>query len=153
MISRPLQVVVGNKAEHSALRPKIPYTPRPKTARRRAVEKVIEGVAPAARRNAIPYVRRLPKAETPAQLLEILDGSETLRKQVEDVKSIHLPPDVSTSTYAQHFGTLLWVEEHKTVYVLSLPIIVPLSSQRFRADLERYDMTSVSLDKSGRYYK
>ncbi|KAH6909394.1 RNA helicase [Coprinopsis sp. MPI-PUGE-AT-0042] len=134
MISRPLQVVVGNKAEHSALLPKIPYTPRPKTARR-VVEQVVPGVAPSARRNAIPYVRPLPKAPPPAQLLEILNGSDPVRKQVDDVKSVHLPPDLSSYTYAQHFGTLLWVEEHKT-----------------EADLERYDMSAVSLEKSGRYY-
>jgi hypothetical protein len=115
MISRPLQVVVGSKAEHEALRPRIPYAPRPRTARD-AVTTTVKGVAPPAT-NAIPYVGALPRALPPAQLLAVLNRSEPAKKQVDHVKRVHLPQELSSSTYARNFKTLLWVEEHKAEYV------------------------------------
>ncbi|KAH6905316.1 RNA helicase [Coprinopsis sp. MPI-PUGE-AT-0042] len=133
MISRPLQVVVGNEEEHEALRPKIPYTPRPKTARE-VIKTTVKGVAPPAT-NAIPYVGALPRAMPPAQLLVVLNGSEPIKKQVDHIKRVHLPRDLSSATYARHFKILLWVEEQKA-----------------EADLERYDMSAVCLEKHNRYY-
>ncbi|KAH6909396.1 hypothetical protein BKA70DRAFT_1221656 [Coprinopsis sp. MPI-PUGE-AT-0042] len=131
--ARPGFVVVGNEEEHEALRPKIPYTPRPKTARE-VIKTTVKGVAPPAT-NAIPYVGALPRAMPPAQLLVVLNGSEPIKKQVDHIKRVHLPRDLSSATYARHFKILLWVEEQKA-----------------EADLEKYDMSAVSLEKHNRYY-
>ncbi|KAH6909397.1 RNA helicase [Coprinopsis sp. MPI-PUGE-AT-0042] len=111
MISRPLQIVVGNQAEHEALR--VP----PRAA------------------DAIRYVADLPHAHIPARLLAVLNGSETIRKQLAHIRRVHLPAEVSSSTYARHIKTLLWVEEHKA-----------------DADLGRYDMPAVLLEKFNQYY-
>ncbi|KAH6905317.1 RNA helicase [Coprinopsis sp. MPI-PUGE-AT-0042] len=133
MISRPLQIVVGNQAEHEALRPKIPYTPRPRTARE-PIKKTVKGVRPRAA-DAIRYVTDLPHAYIPARLLAVLNGSESIKKQVAHIRRVHLPAEVSSSTYARHIKTLLWVEEHKA-----------------DADLGRYDMPAVLLEKFNQYY-
>ena len=119
MTSRHFKLVVGNKEVHEALRPKTPYTPRPKTARAK-VTRVVDSVPPAPRKKRIPYVGQLPDAPTPDTLLAILDGPESVRNQVEQIRSAHLPSEFSSFTYAETFKTLLWVEEHKAKYVSSL---------------------------------
>jgi helicase MOV-10 len=126
MISRPFKVVVGNKEVHEALRPKTPYTPRLKTARAK-VTKVVDGVPPAPRKKRIPYVGHLPEASIPDTLLAILDGPESIRNQVEQIRSAHLPSEFSSSTYAKTFKTLLWVEEHKAKYVSGNPFQVAIT--------------------------
>ncbi|TFK28524.1 RNA helicase [Coprinopsis marcescibilis] len=133
VISRPLNVIVGSKSEHEALKPALPYTPRPRTTRE-PEKNVVEGVPPPSS-SSIPYVVSLPRAPIPNHLLVVLNGTESVAKQVEHIKRVHLPSKVSGLTYARHFKNLLWIEEHKT-----------------EADLGRYDMTQVTLQRHERYY-
>ncbi|EAU82902.2 RNA helicase [Coprinopsis cinerea okayama7 len=133
IVSRPLKIVIGSKAEHQALQPVKPYTPRPRT-RREPAQNVVEGVPPPSS-HSIPYIVRLPRAVIPTNLLTVLDGGEPLRKQIEHVRRIFFPREFCSATYARHFKNLIWIEEHKS-----------------ESDLERYDMRDATLQKHNRYY-
>ncbi|KAJ2936529.1 hypothetical protein H1R20_g564, partial [Candolleomyces eurysporus] len=116
VISRQLQVVVGDQADHNALRPVAPYVSR-KRKTRTPEKTVVRGVAPPSF-GGISYVTELPEAPIPKQLLELLGGSNLLQQQITDIG-----------------GHLLWIEEHQT-----------------EADLERYDMSNVTLPQANQYY-
>ncbi|TFK28523.1 RNA helicase [Coprinopsis marcescibilis] len=133
LISRHLHVIIGNQHEYEALRPVIPYVPKPRIARDPEVH-VVEGVAPPSTRS-IPYVAPLPRAAIPGHLLTVLNGTDPTKKQIEHIKRIHLPKAVSCLTYSRHFKNLIWIEEHRT-----------------EADLARYDMHDVVLERHNQYF-
>lgn len=141
IISRPLSAIIGNEADHEALKPVSPYIdPRLRSggrAVRSPVSTVIEGVAPPSA-NAVNYVLPLPRAAMPKHLLDLLSVAEqggSLKQLNGDVRKIFMPNVLNSATYARHFKCLLWAEEFRT-----------------EADLARYDMVNATLSKHNRYY-
>ncbi|KAF6757649.1 RNA helicase [Ephemerocybe angulata] len=125
-ITRPLRAIVGDKADHEALKPVAPYVPRQQTNRIPETT-VIEGVAPPS--------YSLPLASIPPNLLAILRNTTSTAKQLEEIKKLFVPTDFNSDTYARFFKNLLWIEEHRS-----------------EADLERYDMTDAPLSQWNQYY-
>jgi helicase MOV-10 len=111
LISRQLRAIVGNEADHNALRPVAPYVPRERKTRAPETT-VVPGVAPPAI-NTIPYVVALPRAIIPNHLLDLLRSSKPLDQQIADVKRLYITGPLSTESYARHFKHLLWIEEHR----------------------------------------
>ncbi|KAM6492610.1 P-loop containing nucleoside triphosphate hydrolase protein [Amanita muscaria] len=132
LISKSLSAIVGNKADHEALKAKAPYVPQPRTSREPEND-VVEGVQPPATK-AVPYVDRLPHAYIPSPLLSTL-SSGTTGDIVARVRRTFLPREFSSETYARFFKHLLWIEEYR--------------SDR---DLERYDIASTRLSAHRPYY-
>ncbi|TFK41436.1 RNA helicase [Crucibulum laeve] len=133
IISRPLQAIVGNKADHEALSPKAPYIPRKRTQRHPETT-VVEGVTPPSL-NAIPYVGKLPRAVIPFQLASILSGNGASAQKVSHIRRVFMPATLDSDSYARHFKHLLWIEESK-----------------METDLERYDIHDSTLTKHAPYY-
>ncbi|RXW22216.1 hypothetical protein EST38_g3643 [Candolleomyces aberdarensis] len=133
VISRLLRAIVGNQAEHEALRPIAPYVPRKRTTRT-PESQVVPGVPPPSS-TAVPYVSKLPFADIPVNLYNLLTDSRSQMKKLADIKKLYLPGLFLSQTYARQFENLLWIEEHQT-----------------EADLERYDMTGARLSKWNQYY-
>lgn len=115
IIARLLTVVVGDKADHEALQPRIPYVPRTRSIYKPITE-VVEGVKPPAL-HAIRYVVQLPKANIPVQLQTILTGADGPSKLLKTIKAIIMPVSLVSNTYGRHFKNLLWIEEFKMEYV------------------------------------
>ncbi|KAF5329141.1 hypothetical protein D9611_013223 [Ephemerocybe angulata] len=132
-ITRPLRAIVGDKADHEALKPVAPYVPRQQTNRIPETT-VVEGVAPPSTQS-IKYVSKLPLATIPPNLLAILRDTKSIAKQLEEIKKLFVPRDFNSDTYARFFKNLLWIEEHRS-----------------EADLERYDMTDAPLSQWNQYY-
>lgn len=118
IISRTLKAIVGNKADHEALRPVIPYVAR-KRGNRQREDKVVEGVAPPSLK-AIPYVGKLPMAPVPLPLMNLLRGPGRVEEKIDDVKTMFIPRQLNVETYGRHFKHLLWIEEIKMEYVVFL---------------------------------
>ncbi|KAF8632178.1 hypothetical protein AX17_004918 [Amanita inopinata Kibby_2008] len=132
IISKPLCAIVGNKADHEALKAKVPYIARPRTTREPELQ-VVEGVAPPSTK-AIPYIGRLPLAHIPYHLLSTLSAGTT-GDIIARVRRTYLPRHFNSETYARFFKHLLWIEEFR--------------SER---DLERYDITDATLSQYNHYY-
>ncbi|KAK2465577.1 hypothetical protein APHAL10511_002469 [Amanita phalloides] len=132
IISKPLYAIVGSKADHETLKPMTPYTVRPRTTREPEL-KVVEGVPPPSTR-AVPYIGKLPLALIPSHLLAAL-SSGTTGDIIRRVRRTYLAREFNSETYARFFKYLLWIEEYR--------------SER---DLERYDMTNVTLAPHRPYY-
>lgn len=119
VITRPLQVIVGNEADHEALKPVSPYVdPRLKRGRTRREPEVdvVPGVAPPSVK-AVRYVLALPKADIPKHLADVLsrsDGGVPLKQQIEDIRRVFLPATLNVGTYARFFKNLLWMDEYRT---------------------------------------
>ncbi|CAA7269336.1 unnamed protein product [Cyclocybe aegerita] len=132
-ITRTLKAVVGNQAEHEALMPRTPYTPRRRTTQKPMLE-LVEGIKPPAL-HAIPYIGRLPVANIPSQLQGILSGSQSTTKLVDQIRRVFMPNVLDSDTYGRHHKTLLWIEEFK-----------------MEQDLERYDILDATLARHNNYY-
>ncbi|KDR68388.1 hypothetical protein GALMADRAFT_78731 [Galerina marginata CBS 339.88] len=133
VIVRTLKAIVGNKAEHEAMRPKAPYVPRTRSTRKRILE-VVEGIRPPAL-TAVRYVVPLPKANMPTQLQFVLAGSESTSRCTSHIRKVFLPASLTSNTYGRHFKLLLWIEEFK-----------------MEQDLERYDIPDATLRRYQNYY-
>ena len=129
VITRPLQVIVGSRADHETLRARAPYAyksqQRYEDGRSVRTEtdagvipgnvQVVPGIPPPSV-EAVKYTMPLPRAEIPLKLLEILAGFNagvSLRHQIQASRAF-LPGVLTTVTYVRHFKYLLWVEEHRT---------------------------------------
>jgi helicase MOV-10 len=123
LISRPLQAVIGNKADHELLKPKAPYQPRTRTLRQPETE-VVPGVPPPAQ-DAIPWTVQLPLAKIPQALAStLLTGS--FSEVLGGVRKSFMPKTFDSQTYGRHFQSVLWVEEHRMEYVyLGLRVDLP----------------------------
>ncbi|KAJ7636873.1 P-loop containing nucleoside triphosphate hydrolase protein [Roridomyces roridus] len=126
IIARTLHVVVGNRADHEAMRPIAPYVPRKRNAAQPELD-VVEGVAPPSLK-AIPYVGKLPKAPIPAGLAATLSFNGPTASIIGDLRPQYLPYVLDSKTYARHFKHLLWIEEY-----------------RMERDLEHYDIIGAKL--------
>lgn len=111
IITRTLNVIVGDKILHEQLKPKIPYKPRTRAAVKE-IGQVVEGVKPNALKT-IPYVAVLPQAKIPAPLQDLLRGSESVGRVTKQIKKIFLPEVLTSTTYGRFFKHLLWIEELK----------------------------------------
>jgi helicase MOV-10 len=117
VVSRPLRAIVGNKEDHELLKPKSPFVLRKRTRREPETE-VISGEAPASTR-AIPWVVKLPLGEIPKALAATLSrGSHA--DVMRALETSILPSVLTTNTYNRHHKTLLWVEEYRMEYNISL---------------------------------
>jgi len=116
IIARTLRATIGDPVAHEQLKARIPYVPRVRT-RREPETKVTEGIAPPSL-NAIPYVKKLPRASISAQLLATLNlSSHPTQETLNSVKRGYLPNVLNSETHSRHFKTLLWIEEHQMEYV------------------------------------
>jgi len=110
VIVRPVRAIVGSQADHDLLRPKAPFVPRKRTARKPETE-VLPGIPPPAL-NTIPYVVKLSLAAIPKNLSQTLStGSSS--DVVGRVRRIFLPKTWDSTTYSRHFKYLIWIEEHQ----------------------------------------
>lgn len=110
-VVRPVRAIVGNRADYEELRPKAPYVPRKKTSRD-PEKHIVPGVPPAAT-NTVRWVTRLPLAEIPKTLSDILYSSSKIQKVVPKVRTRRLPPHLDENSYSQQFCELLWTEEFR----------------------------------------
>jgi helicase MOV-10 len=110
VIVRPLQAIVGSQADHDMLRPKAPFVPRKRTARKPETE-ILPGILPPALK-AIPYVVKLAHAHIPKNLSETL-STGSVSDVVGRVRRIFLPKVWDSATYSRHFKNLIWIEEHQ----------------------------------------
>ncbi|CAL1708616.1 unnamed protein product [Somion occarium] len=133
VIVRALQAIVGSKEDHEQFKPRAPYQPRKRTTRDPETS-IIAGPPPAATR-AMKWVTKLPWADIPKNLSNILVGGEPVPEVAGTLKSTVLPLHLNPSTYARHYQVLLWTEEF-----------------RMQHDLESYDIADAQLIKHGQYY-
>ncbi|KAJ7034547.1 P-loop containing nucleoside triphosphate hydrolase protein [Mycena alexandri] len=131
-IVRILLVVVGDRDDHNAFGPLLPYTPRKRTARQPETN-VEPGVLPPAT-NAVPYVVPLPKAPIPDGLASAL-STGTTKSIVANVRRLYLPAVLDSTSYPRHFKHLLWIEEF-----------------RMERDLEHYDIARAKLTSNTYYH-
>ncbi|KAF9457917.1 P-loop containing nucleoside triphosphate hydrolase protein [Collybia nuda] len=132
LICRTLRAIIGNKADHQLLRPKAPYVPRERLERQ-PVLSVVEGIAPPTL-TVIPYAFKLPAANIPKPLLSTLSHG-SVSEMIRNVRRMFLPSVLDSDSYARHFKHLLWIEEF-----------------RMDRDMERYDMTGVTLKQHRSYH-
>ncbi|KAH7908653.1 RNA helicase [Hygrophoropsis aurantiaca] len=125
VIVRPVSAIIGSRSDYELLKPRTPFVPRRKTARKPEND-VIPGVKPPSLK-AIPYVVKLPLAKPPNDLVAALSEQSDIHV-VGQIKRIFLPQDLNENTYARHFKALLWIEEF-----------------RMERDLEHYDILDATL--------
>ncbi|KAF7966507.1 hypothetical protein HWV62_21353 [Athelia sp. TMB] len=107
-IVRPIQAIIGSKADHELLKPKSPYVPRIRRDRE-AVMDVVLGVAPPAL-DAITYVVKLTQSPIPKELAgALVTGAPQHR--AGNIKRLFLPQIWNSDTYSRHMKHLIWVEE------------------------------------------
>ncbi|KAA1476103.1 P-loop containing nucleoside triphosphate hydrolase protein [Dentipellis sp. KUC8613] len=128
-IVRSVRAIVGNREDYEALKPSAPYVPRHKGPKR-AEKRIVEGIPPPSL-NAVEWVRKLPEAEIPKQLLSIL-AMKSVDDIVNELKHNVIRGDLSPELYGLYFKTLLWVEEH-----------------RMGIDLQMFDIPNASLTPKG----
>ncbi|KAG7085878.1 hypothetical protein E1B28_003411 [Marasmius oreades] len=133
VIARKLCVHVGDQSTLNDLKPKIPYTPRDKSAPRQPETKIIPG-EPAPFSSAFPYARQLPRAKIPGPLANDL-SSGTTREIIDKMRSVYLPLVFDSTGYGKHFKHIIWAEE----YQMDL-------------DMGHYDMHNAKLRKNNQSY-
>jgi len=116
IISRALRAIVGNAADHEALAPKVPYTPRTRSTSK-PIKKFVEGVKPPAL-NAIPYTVKLPRAAIPSRLASVLSSPDGTAQIVSQIRKRFLPGVLDSKSYGPYFKQLLWAEEHQAECVI-----------------------------------
>ena len=150
VIVRPIKGIVGNNADHELLRPTAPYVPRKRTNRTPETN-VLPGPPPPAL-EAIKYVVKLGKAEIPKQLATALSSGSNA-DIIGRVRRMFLPEIWDVSSYGRHFKHLIWVEEHRMEWVVSISRMI-FHLHGNRNDLEMYDISDAKLtDRNGPYYQ
>ncbi|KAJ3980519.1 P-loop containing nucleoside triphosphate hydrolase protein [Lentinula detonsa] len=132
MITRLLLVIVGSRADHDMLKPRVPYVPRKRTQRQPETN-IVEGIAPPSTQ-AIPYVGRLPLALIPGHLSGTLSTGST-KDILSRLQRVYLPSVLNSETYSKHFKHLLWTEEFQ-----------------MDQDLQYYDIVDAPLSRYNSYY-
>ncbi|KAK7052594.1 RNA helicase [Favolaschia claudopus] len=129
LITRRVFAVVGSKDDHEQLKPKTPYQ-----RRRRAPFQFNGPIVPSLRPptwGPIKWTSRLLPFDPPPALIQAAFGeSDSQRKRsgiLHGVKQF-VPSAFNLNTYAQHFQTMLYIEEEQK-----------------RVDLEGYALTDVQL--------
>ncbi|KAG9000495.1 hypothetical protein FRB93_012700 [Tulasnella sp. JGI-2019a] len=110
VIARPIQAIVGVKADQELLKATAPYV-RPAPRPREPELQVVDGVPPPALAKIIWDPRiQLPFADIPAYVWAALDQqskADTIRR----IQNTLLPRFLSSTTYAKHWKILLWLDE------------------------------------------
>ncbi|KIY47324.1 P-loop containing nucleoside triphosphate hydrolase protein [Fistulina hepatica ATCC 64428] len=133
VIVRVARAVIGDQHDHDQFGAKSIYVPRKRVTREPETE-VIPGPPMPSFDSAIKYVVPLPMANIPSSLENVLvrdSQAEILRR----LRETFLPRSLNTSTYAQHFRYLLWIEEYK-----------------MNRDLDFYDIANADLTRHGKYF-
>lgn len=116
--TRFLRAVVGDQADHSALRPNTPYVSKSRKPRHPERE-VVPGVPPPPA-SAVNWVTKLPLAEIPKDFISVLNSDMKPYEIVEQLKATKLPLVLSSGAHLKHFQALLWIEEFAMQYVFPL---------------------------------
>nr|VWP00270.1 Adenylate cyclase [Ganoderma boninense] len=132
VIIRGLRVVVGDAADHDALKPVTPYVRNRRVPWRKDLP-TVSGERPPSL-IAAQYVKTLPKARIPANLAEAL-RSGTPEEIETRIRENYFSGPLQLTSHATFFANLLWIEEDRMV-----------------EDLRRYDMADVAFSKDGRLY-
>ncbi|KAG8911964.1 hypothetical protein FRC01_005376, partial [Tulasnella sp. 417] len=110
VISRAVKATVTVKVHQQQLAPVAPYK-RPKRQRREKKGFVTDGVRPANfERQKTAFCYPLPDSKIPEAISAIVQHGSVDTK-VELIRAERLPADLETATYADHWQTLLWLEE------------------------------------------
>lgn len=150
VIVRPVRAIIGSKEDHELLKPKAPFVPRERIVREPETE-ILKGVFPLALK-AVPYVVPLLHADIPKHLSSSLSKGSTA-DVISSIRRIFLPKVWDSSTYGQHFKTLLWIEEHRMEFVFLFDLSVTLAHLQInRRDLEMYDISYTTLTTHNQYY-
>ncbi|KAI1789429.1 P-loop containing nucleoside triphosphate hydrolase protein [Ganoderma leucocontextum] len=129
---RRLRIVVGDAADHEALKPVTPYVRNRRVPWRKDLP-TVSGERPPSL-VAAQYIKKLPNARIPAKLAEAL-RSGTPEEIETRIWQNYFSGPLRLTTHATFFANLLWIEEDRMV-----------------EDLRRYDMAGVSFAKDGRLY-
>jgi len=114
LIIRTLLMTVGNATDMDSIRPTAPFKPKGKKSTRTPATEIVEGL-PLPSLSEIKFVKNLPDALAPEFLLKTLrDDSLWPAQKVNRIRNRHMPGEFNLGTYASHFRTILWVEEHQT---------------------------------------
>ncbi|KAK0452060.1 P-loop containing nucleoside triphosphate hydrolase protein [Desarmillaria tabescens] len=127
VIQRKVCATVGDLADYERLAPKAPYTQRKR--RNIALDGPIKRSLRPPTWTPTKWVFKLPQYNIPKNLVETLYTPEGYLKRTasKDVKRF-MPPSFTTATYAQHFQTLIYLEE-----------------EQMRQDLDAYSMVGVEI--------
>ncbi|RPD55533.1 P-loop containing nucleoside triphosphate hydrolase protein [Lentinus tigrinus ALCF2SS1-7] len=131
-IVRRVKAVVGDAADHEALKPVTPYVNRRRAPWRHGLP-TMSGERPPSLL-AAQWVKRLPKSHIPLKLAEILQSGSPA-DIASHVQEKYFSDPMNLNTHNLIFARLLWVEEHRTA-----------------EDMRRYDMIDVRFAKEGRLY-
>ncbi|KAG8870410.1 hypothetical protein FRB97_009799 [Tulasnella sp. 331] len=108
VIARPIQAIVGVKADHEALKPTAPYV-RPAPRPREPELQIVEGIQPPALARIVWKVM-LPFADIPAYVWSAL-GQPSMADTLRRIQNTLLPSLLQPTTYAKHWKVLLWLDE------------------------------------------
>ncbi len=143
VIQRKVSATVGDLADHERLAPKAPYSQR----KRRNIK--LDGPVKRSLRpptwTPTKWVSKLPQFDIPQDLVQTLYTPEGYLKRSasQDVKRF-MPSSFTTATYAQHFQTLVYLEEEQMRYNWNFnPLYLCLSF--YRQDLDAYSMEDVEI--------
>ncbi len=112
VIQRKISATVGSRADHEYLAPKAPYTPR----KRRNIK--LDGPVKRSLRpptwTPTKWISKLPQFEVPQNLVQAVytEKGYLKRSARRDVKRF-MPSSLNIETYAQHFQTMLYLEEEQ----------------------------------------
>lgn len=128
VITRAVKGTVNVEAHQQQLAPTAPYT-RPKRRPRGFKDSITDGTRPSNfERQKTAFRYPLPDSKIPADVVAIVQHGPVDTK-VERIREEKLPAEVQSSTYADHWQTLLWLEEFQAELVDIPKMAVLLDNQ------------------------
>ena len=112
ILVRGLHVVVGDAADHDALKPVTPYVRNRRVQWRKDLP-IISGERPPSL-VAAQYIKKLPKFLIPAGLMETL-RSGTPEEVETRIRDNYFSGPLQLTSHATFFANLLWIEEDRMV--------------------------------------
>lgn len=112
VITRRLRAVVGDAAEHEALKPVTPYVRRPRAPWRSDLP-VVSGERPPSL-VAAQWVKRLPRAKIPLKLALALKSGK-LDEVAAVIAERYFSGVLTMASHQIDFARLLWIEEDRTM--------------------------------------
>ncbi|KAI0691004.1 P-loop containing nucleoside triphosphate hydrolase protein [Cerioporus squamosus] len=132
VIARRLRAIVGDAADHEALKPSKPYIRNPRARWRRDLP-TVSGERPPSLL-AAQWVKKLPQAHIPFKLAELLRSGNPEEVDAR-VKEKYFSDALKLGNHRLLFARLLWIEESRTM-----------------EDMRRYDMVDVEFVRDGRLF-
>ncbi len=114
VITRRLRAVVGDAAEHEALKPVTPYVRRRRAPWRNDLP-VVSGERPPSL-VAAQWVKKLPRAKIPLKLARVLKSGK-LDEVAAVIAEKYFGDELTMVSHKLNFARLLWIEEDRTVWV------------------------------------